>query len=91
MAEGRFEDLDARMAELCRYALKLTVTPSEMEEADIEPLRSVGCDDRAIVDVNQVASYFNYVNRVVDGLGVELEDSWPQSVRKTRHYEIGRR
>lgn len=43
------------------------------------------------MDANQVVSYFNYVNRVVDGLGVELEDSWPENVRAIRHYDIGRK
>ncbi|MCA1703126.1 MAG: hypothetical protein LC808_07580, partial [Actinobacteria bacterium] len=77
MAEGRFEELGDRMAAVCRYALKLTVAPSAITESDIEDLRAAGLDDRAIVDANQVVSYFNYVNRVVHGLGVELEDSWP--------------
>ena len=45
-----------------------------MTRADVEALRTVGLDDRAIVDANQVVSYYNYVNRVADGLGVELED-----------------
>lgn len=79
------------MAALCRYALKLTVEPAAMAESDVEALRAAGCDDRAIVDANQVACYFNYVNRVVDGLGVELEESWPPDVRQKRHYELARR
>ncbi len=44
-----------------------------MRESDLDAVRAAGLDDRAIVDANQVVSYFNYVNRVVDGLGVELE------------------
>ena len=48
-----------------------------MNRSDIEPLRTVGLDDRAIVDANQVVSYYNYVNRVADGLGVELENEPP--------------
>ncbi|HVM35476.1 MAG TPA: hypothetical protein VM784_09045 [Actinomycetota bacterium] len=59
-----------------------------MEEGDIDALRRVGLDDRAIVDANQVASYFNYVNRVADGLGVGLEQSWPDEVRSTRRYPV---
>lgn len=88
VAEGRFDALEARMTALCRYALKLTLTPSGMEESDIDTLRAAGCDDRAIVDANQVVAYFNYVNRVVDGLGVELEESWPSEVRAKRHYDM---
>ncbi len=74
------------MAALCRYALKLTQAPSEMEAADVEQLRAGGFDDRAIVDSNQVASYFNYVNRVADGLGVELEEHWPEHLRARHRY-----
>lgn len=61
------------MRALCEYARKLTVRPGAVVEDDLAPLREVGLDDRDIVDANQVASYFNYVNRVADGLGVELE------------------
>jgi len=47
-----------------------------MLESDLVPLRAVGLTDRDIVDLNQVVAYFNYVNRVADGLGVELEARW---------------
>jgi uncharacterized peroxidase-related enzyme len=85
VASGRLEQLDERMAALCCYAVKLTLTPHEMQRGDIDELRRVGLDDRAIVDANQVVSYYNYVNRIADGLGVELEDSWPE---EARHPEI---
>jgi hypothetical protein len=58
------------------YAAKLTRTPAAVGEADVEALRRVGFDDRAILDVCQVVAYYNYVNRLADGLGVELEDFW---------------
>jgi hypothetical protein len=58
------------------YAVKLTRTPHAVDEADIQRLRDVGFDDTAILDICQVASYFNYVNRLADGLGVELEGFW---------------
>lgn len=91
VAEGRLEELDPRLRELCLYAIKLTVDPWHVVSGDIARLRHVGLDDRAIVDANQVASYFNYVNRVADGLGVELESSWPKDVRETRRYGLRRR
>jgi len=59
---------------LCEYAAKLTHTPSEMTPADLETLRHNGLDDRAIHDATQVISYFNYINRIADALGVEPED-----------------
>ncbi len=86
VASGSIDQLSPRMAALCRYALKLTQAPSEMEAADVAQLRAAGLDDRAIVDANQVASYFNYVNRVADGLGVELEQHWPEHLRARRRY-----
>lgn len=36
----------------------------------------VGFDDTAILDICQVVSCYNYVNRMAEGLGVELEDNW---------------
>ena len=52
------------------YAAKLTRDPAAMSRADVERLRSVGFDDQAILQINLIASYFNYVNRVAEGLGV---------------------
>lgn len=88
VASGRFNELAPRMEALCSYALKLTVTPWDMTKDDLEPLRELGMTDRDIVDANQVVSYFNYVNRVADGLGVELEPGWPEEVAKHRSYQL---
>ncbi len=68
--------LPGRLAWLVAYAVKLTREPAAMVEADLDPLRRAGLSDRDIVDLNQVVAYFNYVNRVADGLGVELESYW---------------
>jgi NAD(P)H-hydrate epimerase len=57
-----------------------------MRREDLDALREHGLDDRAIVDANQVVAYYNYVNRVADGLGVELEPSWPAEARRLRTY-----
>lgn len=58
---------------LCAYAEKLSLAPAEMTLEDITHLRNLGFDDRAIHDATQVISYFNYINRVADGLDVALE------------------
>jgi uncharacterized peroxidase-related enzyme len=55
------------------YAMKLTHTPSEIEPADIQRLRTAGFDDHAIHDACAIAAYYGFVNRIADGLGVELE------------------
>jgi uncharacterized peroxidase-related enzyme len=54
---------------------KLTLRPWDMVEADVIALREAGFGDAAILDINQVTAYYAYVNRLADGLGVELEDS----------------
>lgn len=55
---------------------KLTRTPGAMHPSDVESLRHAGFDDRAIHDLVLVASYYAFVNRVADGLGVDLEPGW---------------
>ena len=52
------------------YAAKLTRDPASVERADVERLRAEGFDDTAILQINLIASWFNYINRVADGLGV---------------------
>jgi uncharacterized peroxidase-related enzyme len=59
------------------YAVKLTLTPGKMGPDDVQRLRDAGWDDRGIHDIAQVAAYFNYINRVADGLGVDLEPGMP--------------
>lgn len=55
------------------YAEKLTLTPGEMEAADVDALRDVGFSDRDILDIAEVVGYYAYVNRIADGLGVSIE------------------
>jgi uncharacterized peroxidase-related enzyme len=61
------------------YAEKLTLEPWAMHEADVHTLRAAGFDDTGILDINQVTSYYAYVNRLADGLGVELEEFWEEA------------
>jgi uncharacterized peroxidase-related enzyme len=56
------------------YAVKLTQTPHAITADDIARLRAVSFDDRAIHDICAITAYFAFVNRIADGLGVELED-----------------
>lgn len=58
---------------LLDYADKLTRNPGAMQRADVERLRAQGFDDRAIHDLAAIVGYFAFVNRIADGLGVELE------------------
>ncbi|MBI5431647.1 MAG: hypothetical protein HZA52_02325 [Planctomycetes bacterium] len=55
----------------------MTLAPQALTELDLAPLRSVGLSDAAIHDAIQVIAYFNYINRVADGVHVELEPDMP--------------
>jgi alkylhydroperoxidase family enzyme len=55
------------------YALKLTLAPAGMSPRDVDDLRGAGLSDGAIHDVAGVVAYYNFVNRMALGLGVELE------------------
>ena len=71
---GRPEQAFAgRELALLNYARKLTAEVGRMERADIDALRAAGCDDGEILEVNQVCAYFNYSNRLLNGLGVTTE------------------
>ena len=52
------------------YVTKLTKTPWKMTRKDVETLREHGFDDTSILQINLIASWFNYINRVADGLGI---------------------
>jgi uncharacterized peroxidase-related enzyme len=62
---------------LCEFAEKLTLRPASVGEADVASLRGMGLDDQAIHDAVQTIAYFNYINRIADGLGVDLEPEMP--------------
>ena len=60
----------ARLDAICAHAAKLTSTPTEMTIGDLDELRAHGLDDLDLVDLNNMVSYYNYINRVVMGLGL---------------------
>jgi len=64
---------------ICSWAEKLTLSPDEMNESDVHNLEKIGFSQDAISDAAQVIGYFNYINRIADGLGVDLE---PEMVRE---------
>ena len=55
------------------YVVKLTKDATRVWKDDIEGLRSVGFDDRGILQITLIAYWFNYINRVADALGVGRE------------------
>ena len=56
-----------------RYAAALTRTPTDISSEDLDALREASLDDGEILEVNQVAAYFNYANRTVLGLGINKD------------------
>jgi uncharacterized peroxidase-related enzyme len=73
-ADWRTAGLDAQTHGLLDFSAKLTATPAAMGRGDIDALRALGWDDRAVHDTTQVCAYFNYINRIADALGVHPED-----------------
>jgi len=73
-ADWRTAGVNSAMVALLDYAEKLTRTPGEMTASDVETLRAAGWSDRAVLDAAQVIAYFNYINRLADGLGVDAEE-----------------
>lgn len=71
LRDYRTADLSDREISMLDYSLKLTRTPDSMRPEDLEALRRVGFEDEEILDLNLVVSYFNFVNRIALGLGVE--------------------
>lgn len=76
LENGEVEEdvFDTRLLALLDYTRKLTREPESMNEADLEPLRAAGIEDRGILEVNQVCANFNYWVRTINGLGIVLGD-----------------
>ena len=72
-AEAPERVFEGKELELLRYAAKLTISVGQMERSDIDRLRESGCSDGEILEVNQVVAYFNYSNRLLNGLGVTTD------------------
>ena len=73
--DWRTAGLSAADRALLAFAEKLTRAPSAAAKDDLEALRGHGFADADLHDAVQIISYFNYINRIADGLGVDLEDS----------------
>ncbi|MHA1626422.1 MAG: carboxymuconolactone decarboxylase family protein [Candidatus Asgardarchaeia archaeon] len=67
---------------MLNYSKKLTEKPSSISEEDVRGLRRVGLTDREILDLTLVVAYFNFVNRIALGLGVELEPDFEKTCKE---------
>ncbi|MCH8907037.1 MAG: peroxidase-related enzyme [Candidatus Heimdallarchaeota archaeon] len=72
LATGK--DLSKQDKEMIKFVRKLTKEPWKLKEDHINRLREVGFNDRSILDITSISSYFNFVNRLVLGLGVQIEN-----------------
>lgn len=68
---------------MCLFAEKLTLQPSTISKLDVENLSNFNLSDKEISEIVQIVSYFNYINRVADGLGLE-----PETFIDKKGYEI---
>lgn len=74
VSDFQFLDLPDKKARMLSYALKLTTSPSQVSDEDIDELKDAGYSDRDILDMNLIAAYFNFLNRVALGLGVDCDE-----------------
>ena len=75
--ERRWRELELapRDRALCTLAEKLSATPTRMEARDWRPLRDLGFDDRGCLEVAHIVGIFNYLTRLADGLGLQLDEA----------------
>ena len=66
--------LNAQDRAMLDFAIRLTEDATEIQKTDLDGLRSVGFDDVAILQITLIASWFNYINRVADALGVGRDE-----------------
>jgi uncharacterized peroxidase-related enzyme len=72
--------IDLRMRPILSFVQKLTLSPSRMTPADAEAVFVAGWDDHALYDAVAICGLFNLMNRLVNGLGIEAEPAYTQSV-----------
>ena len=74
--EKRWRELEPshRDRALCSVAEKLSATPTRMAEEDWQPLRELGFDDQGLLEVAHIVGVFNYLTRLADGFGLQLDE-----------------
>jgi uncharacterized peroxidase-related enzyme len=72
--DWRTAGLDDPTTALLEFGHRLTVEPSSISRADVEELRRHGFIDEGITTAVEVIAFFNFINRIAHGLGVQMED-----------------
>lgn len=70
-----------RQRALCSVAENMSATPTKMVEADWQPLRDLGFDDAALLEVGHIVGVFNYLTRMADGFGLQLDPQVEEAAR----------
>ena len=74
--DGDFDGVAARLRPVLALARKLTLSPGSVTRADADAVLAAGWDDTALYYAVAVTALFNFMNRLVEGLGIELEPSY---------------
>lgn len=74
--DWRSAEVGEELRSLLAYAERLTLDPGSVRKSEVDALREAGREDEAILHACEVVAYFNFVNRLADGLGVRLEPGW---------------
>ena len=72
-------DLDAQDRAMLSFARRLNFEPGRIAQEDVDTLRAAGFDDRGVVDIVLIVSLFNFMNRIVDGVGIRSEEPFRQA------------
>ena len=72
----RQSKLDAKDKAMLEYAEKITVSPSEVDEPDVQKLKKAGWSEAEILDIAALTSYRNFITRMADSLGVQLTEDY---------------
>ena len=75
-------DLDEQTRGMLDFAAKLTRDPSANKKADIERLRSLGLSEQQILSTVLITCNFNFMTRLADGLGVELQENRVEAAKR---------
>ena len=75
-------DLSERDRALCAVAEKLSAQPTRMAPEDWQPLRDLGFDDEALLEVGHIVGVFNHLTRLADGFGLRLDPGTEEAARK---------
>jgi uncharacterized peroxidase-related enzyme len=91
LADVETAPLEPRMKPILRYARKLTLSPARMTEADAAAVYDAGWGDDALYSAVLVTALFNFYNRLVDGVGLDLPDGHiPEAAKRlsTKGYDV---